>query len=69
MNLTGNPVKRSQVDPEIHLLLKLFSVQGPDSRKVLGKLIDGGEEALSNEQFPFYTHKVLEIAGHKVKCD
>ena len=48
------------------LLMKLFFVQGPDSRKVLGKLIDGGEEALSNEQFPFYTHKVVEIAGHKV---
>ena len=41
-------------------------LQGPDSRKVLGRLIDGGEEALSNERFPFYTHKVIEIAGHKV---
>ena len=47
--------------------LGLLSVQGPDSRKVLGRLVDGGEEALCNEQFPFYTHKVLEVAGHKVR--
>ena len=47
--------------------LGLLSLQGPHSRKLLGKLVDGGEEALSNEHFPFYTHKVLEVAGHKVR--
>ena len=47
-------------------LTRFYPLQGPDSRKVLGQLIDGGEDALSNEKFPFYTHKVLEIAGHKV---
>ncbi len=47
--------------------LGLLSLQGPESRRILGKVVEGGEAALSNEQFPFYTHKIIDVAGHKVK--
>lgn len=47
--------------------LGLLSLQGPEARNILGKVVAGGEAALSNEAFPFYTHKVIEVAGHKVR--
>jgi len=43
----------------------MLSIQGPKSRQLLEEL--SGED-LSNEKFPFSTHKVLNIAGHKVRA-
>jgi sarcosine dehydrogenase len=41
----------------------LISLQGPNSRDILAKLTKAD---LSNAAFPFSTHKVIEVAGHKV---
>ncbi|XP_045607468.2 LOW QUALITY PROTEIN: sarcosine dehydrogenase, mitochondrial [Procambarus clarkii] len=45
--------------------MAMLSVQGPLSRAILQKLTD---EDLSNEAFPFSTHKVINIAGHKARA-
>lgn len=45
--------------------LAMLSVQGPNSRAILQQLTD---EDLSDEVFPFSTHKVITIAGHKARA-
>nr|XP_032829113.1 sarcosine dehydrogenase, mitochondrial [Petromyzon marinus]XP_032829114.1 sarcosine dehydrogenase, mitochondrial [Petromyzon marinus]XP_032829116.1 sarcosine dehydrogenase, mitochondrial [Petromyzon marinus]XP_032829117.1 sarcosine dehydrogenase, mitochondrial [Petromyzon marinus] len=45
--------------------LGLLSVQGPRSREVLEKVLDAD---LSNESFPFSTHKLVKAAGHEVRA-
>ncbi|XP_077986603.1 sarcosine dehydrogenase, mitochondrial-like [Glandiceps talaboti] len=42
----------------------MISVQGPHSKEVLQKLT---QTDLSNESFPFSTHKLAKIAGHLVR--
>uniref|UniRef100_A0A4W5MLA7 Sarcosine dehydrogenase n=1 Tax=Hucho hucho TaxID=62062 RepID=A0A4W5MLA7_9TELE len=44
----------------------MISIQGPKSREVLQEILDTD---LSNEAFPFSTHKVCNAAGHKVNAD
>lgn len=43
----------------------MISIQGPKSREVLQEILDTD---LSNEAFPFSTHKVVNAAGHKVRA-
>ncbi|XP_068105323.1 sarcosine dehydrogenase, mitochondrial [Hyperolius riggenbachi] len=45
--------------------LGMISIQGPDSRSILQEVLD---EDLSNEAFPFSTHKVVSAAGYKVRA-
>uniref|UniRef100_A0A8D3DRX3 Sarcosine dehydrogenase n=1 Tax=Scophthalmus maximus TaxID=52904 RepID=A0A8D3DRX3_SCOMX len=44
----------------------MISIQGPKSREVLQEVLDTD---LSNESFPFSTHKVVNAAGHQVSAD
>uniref|UniRef100_A0A8C9X3Z5 Sarcosine dehydrogenase n=1 Tax=Sander lucioperca TaxID=283035 RepID=A0A8C9X3Z5_SANLU len=44
----------------------MISIQGPKSREVLQEVLDTD---LSNEAFPFSTHKVVNAAGHQVSAD
>uniref|UniRef100_A0A665WW32 Sarcosine dehydrogenase n=1 Tax=Echeneis naucrates TaxID=173247 RepID=A0A665WW32_ECHNA len=44
----------------------MISIQGPKSREVLQEVLD---RDLSNEAFPFSTHKVVNAAGHQVSAD
>uniref|UniRef100_A0A673AU06 Sarcosine dehydrogenase n=1 Tax=Sphaeramia orbicularis TaxID=375764 RepID=A0A673AU06_9TELE len=44
----------------------MISIQGPKSRAVLQEVLDTD---LSNEAFPFSTHKVVNAAGHQVSAD
>ncbi|KAJ4925924.1 hypothetical protein JOQ06_008109, partial [Pogonophryne albipinna] len=41
----------------------MISIQGPKSREVLQEVLDAD---LSNEAFPFSTHKVVSAAGHQL---
>uniref|UniRef100_A0A8C7JAR7 Sarcosine dehydrogenase, mitochondrial n=1 Tax=Oncorhynchus kisutch TaxID=8019 RepID=A0A8C7JAR7_ONCKI len=43
----------------------MISIQGPKSREVLQEILDTD---LSNEAFPFSTHKVCNAVGHKVRA-
>ncbi|KAJ8286596.1 hypothetical protein GJAV_G00040960 [Gymnothorax javanicus] len=43
----------------------MISIQGPKSRDLLQELL---ETDLSNEAFPFSTHKVVKAAGHLVRA-
>uniref|UniRef100_A0A3Q3K129 Sarcosine dehydrogenase, mitochondrial n=1 Tax=Monopterus albus TaxID=43700 RepID=A0A3Q3K129_MONAL len=43
----------------------MISIQGPKSREVLQEVLDTD---LSDEAFPFSTHKVVSAAGHKVRA-
>ncbi|XP_072488982.1 sarcosine dehydrogenase, mitochondrial isoform X2 [Notamacropus eugenii] len=43
----------------------LISIQGPQSRAVLQEVL---ETDLSNEAFPFSTHKLVKAAGHLVRA-
>uniref|UniRef100_A0A7N6AG56 Sarcosine dehydrogenase, mitochondrial n=1 Tax=Anabas testudineus TaxID=64144 RepID=A0A7N6AG56_ANATE len=43
----------------------MISIQGPKSRELLQEVLDTD---LSNEAFPFSTHKVVNAAGHKVRA-
>ncbi|XP_074650089.1 sarcosine dehydrogenase, mitochondrial-like [Tubulanus polymorphus] len=43
----------------------MLSVQGPKSRDILKSLIDTD---LSNEAFPFSSHKVVKVAGHECRA-
>ncbi|XP_018525981.1 sarcosine dehydrogenase, mitochondrial [Lates calcarifer] len=43
----------------------MISIQGPKSREVLQEVLDTD---LSNESFPFSTHKVVSAAGHQVRA-
>ncbi|CAG5867347.1 sarcosine dehydrogenase, mitochondrial [Menidia menidia] len=43
----------------------MISIQGPKSREVLQEVLDTD---LSNEAFPFSTHKVVKAAGHQVRA-
>lgn len=43
----------------------MISIQGPKSREVLQEVLDTD---LSNEAFPFSTHKVVNAAGHQVRA-
>ncbi|MCL4145472.1 UNVERIFIED_CONTAM: hypothetical protein GTU68_024230 [Idotea baltica] len=43
----------------------LLSLQGPKSREILQQVTDAD---LSNEGFPFSTHKIIDVAGHKVRA-
>lgn len=43
----------------------LLSIQGPYSRPLLEKV--SGED-LSNEAFPFSTHKTIYVAGHRIRA-
>lgn len=43
----------------------MLSVQGPNSRALLEEIT--GED-LSNDSFPFSTHKVVTIGGHKLRA-
>ncbi|KAM4634695.1 sarcosine dehydrogenase, mitochondrial [Polymixia lowei] len=43
----------------------MISIQGPKSREVLQEVLDAD---LSNEAFPFSTHKVVSAAGHQVRA-
>ncbi|KAJ7986891.1 hypothetical protein DPEC_G00333100 [Dallia pectoralis] len=43
----------------------MISIQGPKSREVLQEIL---ETDLSNEAFPFSTHKVCSAAGYKVRA-
>ncbi|KAF2356164.1 FAD dependent oxidoreductase central domain [Trinorchestia longiramus] len=45
--------------------LAVLSIQGPKSRSLLSKLTSTD---LSNESFPFSTHQVITVAGHKVRA-
>ncbi|XP_030599241.1 sarcosine dehydrogenase, mitochondrial [Archocentrus centrarchus] len=43
----------------------MISIQGPKSREVLQEVLD---TELSNDAFPFSTHKVVNAAGHQVRA-
>uniref|UniRef100_A0A8C9VKN1 Sarcosine dehydrogenase, mitochondrial n=1 Tax=Scleropages formosus TaxID=113540 RepID=A0A8C9VKN1_SCLFO len=43
----------------------MISIQGPKSRALLQEVLDTD---LSNEAFPFSTHKVVQAAGHQVRA-
>lgn len=43
----------------------MISIQGPKSRAVLQEVLDTD---LSNEAFPFSTHKIVNAAGHQVRA-
>ncbi|CAL8387233.1 unnamed protein product [Boreogadus saida] len=43
----------------------MLSIQGPKSREVLQEVLDTD---LSNQAFPFSTHKVVNAAGHQVRA-
>ncbi|TRY74135.1 hypothetical protein DNTS_026682 [Danionella cerebrum] len=43
----------------------MISIQGPKSRELLQQVMDAD---LSNEAFPFSTHKIVDVAGHKVRA-
>ncbi|KAI5099466.1 sarcosine dehydrogenase, mitochondrial, partial [Silurus meridionalis] len=43
----------------------MISIQGPKSRDLLKEVVDAD---LSNEAFPFSTHKIVTAAGHKVRA-
>uniref|UniRef100_A0A8C4II14 Sarcosine dehydrogenase n=1 Tax=Dicentrarchus labrax TaxID=13489 RepID=A0A8C4II14_DICLA len=43
----------------------MISIQGPKSREVLQEVL---EADLSNEAFPFSSHKVVKAAGHQVRA-
>ncbi|KAK1155746.1 hypothetical protein AOXY_G26577 [Acipenser oxyrinchus oxyrinchus] len=43
----------------------MISIQGPQSRSVLQEVLDTD---LSNEAFPFSTHKIVKAAGHEVRA-
>ncbi|KAJ8339020.1 hypothetical protein SKAU_G00358060 [Synaphobranchus kaupii] len=43
----------------------MISIQGPKSRDLLLELLDTD---LSNESFPFSTHKLVKAAGHEVRA-
>ncbi|XP_035039805.2 sarcosine dehydrogenase, mitochondrial [Hippoglossus stenolepis] len=43
----------------------MLSIQGPKSREVLQEVLDTD---LSNESFPFSTHKVVNAVGHQVRA-
>uniref|UniRef100_A0A8B9J3Z5 Sarcosine dehydrogenase n=1 Tax=Astyanax mexicanus TaxID=7994 RepID=A0A8B9J3Z5_ASTMX len=43
----------------------MISIQGPKSRDLLQEVLDAD---LSNEAFPFSTHKIVTAAGHKVRA-
>lgn len=45
--------------------MALLSVQGPNSRDILKKVSDA---ELSNDAFPFSTHKVIKVADHAVRA-
>lgn len=45
--------------------MTILSVQGPLSRDLLQSLT---QTDLSNEAFPFSTHQILEVAGHKLRA-
>ncbi|KAF2349552.1 Glycine cleavage T-protein-like N-terminal [Trinorchestia longiramus] len=45
--------------------MTVLSVQGPKSRNLLSKLTSTD---LSNESFPFSTHQMIEVAGHRVRA-
>lgn len=42
----------------------MISIQGPKSRELLQEVLDS---ELSNEAFPFSTHRIVSAAGHQVK--
>uniref|UniRef100_A0A671WXX6 Sarcosine dehydrogenase n=1 Tax=Sparus aurata TaxID=8175 RepID=A0A671WXX6_SPAAU len=44
----------------------MISIQGPKSREVLQEVLDTD---LSNEAFPFSSHKVVNAAGHQVSAN
>ncbi|XP_043106264.1 sarcosine dehydrogenase, mitochondrial [Puntigrus tetrazona] len=43
----------------------MISIQGPKSRELLQEVLDSD---LSNDAFPFSTHKIVSAAGHKVRA-
>ncbi|XP_076875195.1 sarcosine dehydrogenase, mitochondrial [Brachyhypopomus gauderio] len=43
----------------------MISIQGPRSRELLQEIVDAD---LSNEAFPFSTHKLVTAAGHQVRA-
>uniref|UniRef100_A0A8C2PQZ9 Sarcosine dehydrogenase, mitochondrial n=1 Tax=Cyprinus carpio TaxID=7962 RepID=A0A8C2PQZ9_CYPCA len=43
----------------------MISIQGPKSRELLQEVLDSD---LSNDAFPFSTHKIVNAAGHKVRA-
>merc|ERR1719189_1749061 len=43
----------------------MVSLQGPKSRDILSRLTD---TPLDNENFPFSTNKMIEVAGHRVRA-
>ncbi|XP_022101049.1 sarcosine dehydrogenase, mitochondrial-like [Acanthaster planci] len=43
----------------------VLSIQGPKSRELLQSLTSAD---LSDKAFPFYTHQVIDIAGHKARA-
>ncbi|KAA0201281.1 hypothetical protein HAZT_HAZT002650 [Hyalella azteca] len=45
--------------------MTVFSIQGPKSRSLLSSLTSAD---LSNEYFPFSSHRIIEVAGHKVRA-
>ena len=49
----------------LSLLFSFPLYSNPDSRQLLEEL--SGED-LSNENFPFSTHKTITIAGHKLRA-
>ena len=51
---------------EVSDVLSVFALAGPQSRTVLGSVVEGGYEALSNEHFPYGTSKTIKIGTTSV---
>eukprot|EP00095_Tigriopus_kingsejongensis_P011884 maker-scaffold410_size180147-snap-gene-0.32 protein:Tk11884 transcript:maker-scaffold410_size180147-snap-gene-0.32-mRNA-1 annotation:"sarcosine mitochondrial" len=61
-------IQDQRLDVQIETLshqLGMLSLQGPKSRDILANLT---QTDLSNEAFPFSTHKILDIQGQKVRA-
>lgn len=45
--------------------LAILSVQGPNSHAILRKLTS---DSLDDASFPLYSHKVITVAGHRLRA-
>ena len=51
---------------EVSDVLGVLAIAGPKSREVLGSVVDGGIDALANENFPYGTSKTIKIGNTSV---
>ena len=61
-DITSNYDSETNIIPQSNTM---WFFQGPRSRELLNCLTDTD---LDNDSFPFSTHQLIEVAGHKVRA-